>query len=553
MIAHTNSLLWVTVLIIFLGLVFALVLLWFFNLLTRLLSVLKFTLTAIFLKRLLLPGVLILTAYFLRLTGAYLIKSFAGIFSPYLDAFLSFGVIFFLLRLVDGLILVAFLRQKKPFPLPSVLHGFILALLYVIAIFIILKSQLKINITPFLATSALLTAILGLAFQGVLSNVMAGLSLNFSKAFQRGDWVQIGQLEGVVEEMNWRETVLLDRASNLVILPNSLVAAEKIINFSRPTKASALILEVKAGYENKPALVLNELKAAAKELSEVLSHPEPQALVAGYDHFGLIYWLKFWVKDFSRKNLILSEVARRVWYKLQRRGVKIPFPLTESLQEALARPKLEKPEAARKEEATKLSYLLNSNLWRDEPGDRAEKLIMNHEDLQELAARLKKESYTQGEILFRQGEKGDCCFVVGQGKLRVEIIYEEKEKKYLKELEIGAGGVVGEMSLFTGMPRTATVVVAEDAELLRITAEDFAYLLKKHPEMEEGLAEMISLRNQQNLDFLRKVQDISAQDIESAVNSSSIRARFRQLLAAIKEASDESWESSSKRGPQKIS
>ncbi len=290
--------------------------------------------------------------------------------------------------------------------MPSVLHGFILALLYVIAIFIILKSQLKINITPFLATSALLTAILGLAFQGVLSNVMAGLSLNFSKAFQRGDWVQIGQLEGVVEEMNWRETVLLDRASNLVILPNSLVAAEKIINFSRPTKASALILEVKAGYENKPALVLNELKAAAKELSEVLSHPEPQALVAGYDHFGLIYWLKFWVKDFSRKNLILSEVARRVWYKLQRRGVKIPFPLTESLQEALARPKLEKPEAARKEEATKLSYLLNSNLWRDEPGDRAEKLIMNHEDLQELAARLKKESYTQGEILFRQGEKG---------------------------------------------------------------------------------------------------------------------------------------------------
>ena len=55
--------------------------------------------------------------------------------------------------------------------MPGVLHGFILAVIYLALVFMILKGILGINITPFLATSAILTAVLGLALQGVLGNI----------------------------------------------------------------------------------------------------------------------------------------------------------------------------------------------------------------------------------------------------------------------------------------------------------------------------------------------------------------------------------------------
>ncbi|MGQ9471251.1 MAG: cyclic nucleotide-binding domain-containing protein [Candidatus Aminicenantales bacterium] len=531
---------WLTGLLVLVGLLVFLSFYWLFNGLAKFMRAFRFNIIALILRRLILPLSLILMVYFWQLLGPIVLKSFPAILNRFIQACFSFFLIFFFVRLIDALALVFYQRKKKPFPLPAVLHGFLLALVYITAFFIILRTRLDVNITPFLATSALLTAILGLAFQGVLSNIMAGLSLNFSRAFSRGDWVQVGSFEGVVEEMNWRETVLIDRASNLVILPNSFVAAEKVINFSRPTRNSALILEVKVNFENNPSLVLGTLLEAAKEIPEVLVEPEPQAFVAGYDHLGLSCWLKFWIKDFSRKNLILGEVGKHVWYKLQRQGVKLSLPLAASLREVLKslRPEVI-PGESEAEAEINLVYLLNSNFLRFEAGDKAGELILPLEELRALASRVKRETYNRGEVLFRQGEKGDYCFIVGRGKLRGEIVYQEKGKEYLSEFEVGEGAIVGEMSLLTGLPRTATVVVAAEAELLRITAGEFGRLLRQHPQLADILAEVVSERNRQNQEFLKKVQALSKEDIEKSCNSRSILARLRTLMSILREESSD--------------
>ncbi len=528
--------LWSIGLFVLVGLLMALGYTWLFNLLTKILAALKFHLAAFFFKRLVLPAAFISAAYSWQHVGQWLTPSLAARMGRIFDATLTFFTVVFFLSLVDGIFLVYYRYKRRPFPLPRLLRGFILTIIYIAVFFIILRTQLAVNITPFLATSALLTAIIGLAFQGVLSNVLAGLSLNLTRAFSRGDWVQIGTHEGVVEEMNWRETILLDRATNFVVLPNSLVAAEKIINFSRPDKASALILEIKVGYENKPHLVVNQLLEAAREIPHVLVHPEPQAFMAGYDHLGINYWLKFWVKDFSRKNLILGEVARQVWYKFQRQGIKIPLPFNESFKEMLST--VQPHKALGEVEATiknNVAYLLQSDFLRYEEGEKKGELLLPAEEIMALASKARRENYTRGEVLFRQGEKGDHCFVVAKGRLRGEIIYEDKGKKYVSEFEVGEGGIVGEMSLFTGMPRTATVVVAEEAELLKIVAIDFAWLLGRNAKLAEMMAEIVSQRNQKNQDFLRKIQNLSQEDVEESCSSRSILARLRRLMALIKE------------------
>lgn len=553
MISLFPSSLWSVGLVFLAGLLIFLGLFYFFHLVIRLLAALRWFVVARLLKKIVFPGVAILAISLTKLLSSFLIHPEPLTLFKIFEAALVFFALVFFLQLIDGLIFVIYETRKKAFPLPRVLHGFILAVLYITFFFIVLRSILKVNLTPFLATSALLTAILGLAFQGVLSNVMAGLSLHFSRSFSRGDWVKIGSFEGLIQDMNWRETILLDRYSNLVILPNNVVAAEKIINYSRPDKASALVLEIKVSYDIKPSLVFKKLLEAAGEVSDVLASPRPQAFIAGYDHLGVTYWLKFWIQDFSRKNIILGDVGRQVWYKFQREGIKLSFPLNESLREVLTtfEPKKEAAEVKAEVEAN-MAYLLNSDLLRYPEGDKAGELIIPQEEIRTLALRVKREHYSQGEILFRQGEKGDFCFLVAKGKLRGEILCEEKGKSYISEFEVNEGEIVGEMSLFTGLPRTATVFVAEEAELIRITAADFAQLLEKHPGLSEVIAEIVSERTRKIQDFLRKVQYLSSQEIEMSCSSSSIIERFRQLISLVKEG-EEARKKKKIIMPQKIS
>ncbi len=199
-----------------------------------------------------------------------------------------------------------------------------------------------------------------------------------------------------------------------------------------------------------------------------------------------------------------------------------------------------------------ITYLLNSDFLRYPEGDKAGELIIPEEEIMALASRVKREHYSRGEVLFRQGEKGDFCFLVAKGKLRGEILCEEKGKPYISEFEINEGEIVGEMSLFTGLPRTATVFVEEEAELIKITARDFARLLEKHPGISEVIAAVVSERARKNQDFLRKVQYLSSQEIEMSCNSSSIIERFRKLISLVKEG-EEARKKKKIILPQKIS
>ena len=488
-----------------------------------------------FLGRISFPAFCLGVALILWLPSFREAFSFRPRFAAYAEAAVIFFAVILLIRIIDASLLYRYQRRRLHFPLPDVLHGFILIVLYLTIFFIVLRGILGINITPLLATSAIFTAIIGLAFQGVLSNVLAGISLNLTKSLSRGDWVKIGPHEGVVMEMNWRETLIFDRASNLIVIPNSTVAAEMIVNFSRPEKATALTIPIKVSYTAPPALVLEELRSAAREVPEVLTTPVPQAYILSYDDFGISYLLKFWVTDFSRKYAIVADVARHIWYKFKRSNIEIPVSVADQVREVLGAVREEKRVAAQEEEKDKnYADLLRSSLLRFQEGERAGELIVPEEGLRQLAGLVHRQRYTKGEVLFRQGERGESCFLVASGEIKGEIVYEEKGKRYAKEFRVGPGGIFGEMSLFTGMPRTATGTIDKDAELLEIRAADFAFLLNEYPGVAEVIADLVSERNRKNEAFLRQIKELSAADIDSSVNKQSILARLKRLILSFR-------------------
>jgi len=86
------------------------------------------------------------------------------------------------------------------------------------------------------------------------------------------------------------------------------------------------------------------------------------------------------------------------------------------------------------------------------------------------------------------------------------------------------------MSLFTGMPRTATGIVEEESELLEINAENFALLLEKNPELAEIIAEIVSLRNKKNQEFLKKIKELSEKDIKRSCSKRSVLKWLRDIV-----------------------
>ena len=157
-------------------------------------------------------------------------------------------------------------------------------------------------------------------------------------------------------------------------------------------------------------------------------------------------------------------------------------------------------------------------------------LLLSEKELKTLAESVDRHRFAPGEIIFKQGDKGESCFVVAKGKIRGSIEYQEKRKKYKNEFDIEPGGIFGEMSLFTGLPRTATGIVLTEAELLEIKKEAFVGLLSKNPALADVIAEIVSKRNQENQKFLEKIKVLSKEDIEHSVNKNSILKFLTGLL-----------------------
>ena len=487
------------------------------------------------LSRLALPASFILVTLAFTSGAARRLLPVRARFFDLVRAGLVFFAVVFLVCLVDALIQAWFKRRKARYPVPGVLHGFILAVIYLALVFMILKGILGINITPFLATSAILTAVIGLALQGVLSNILAGLSLHFTRSFSRGDWVKIGETEGIVLETNWRETRILDRASNMIVLPNNAVASGTLTNFSQPDPKAAITLPLKVGYEAAPGLVLETLKASAREVPDVVASPAPLAYILGYDDLGVSYLLKYWIQDYHRKYSITTEVGRRVWYKFKRLGIAIPMPVTGQLARVLETVDRDgAAEAAEKAVGRNLVDLLNSSFLRHQEGDLAGQALLTDAEARELASLARRVEFTPGETLFRQGEKGEACYVVARGKVKGRVTAEEDGKSFSSEFHTGPGGIVGEMSLFTGMPRTATITVEEESELLEIGAAAFVEILARNPGLAEAVAEIVSLRNRNNLESLRKVKELSAADLEAGSSKKTVLEYLRKLVGLFK-------------------
>ena len=226
--------------------------------------------------------------------------------------------------LIVDLMLVGWLKRPPP---PRILRDFVTIALALTVFLAALRGMLGLNLSSLLATSAMISVVLGLALQDTLGSFFAGMALQMEAPLAIGDNVQIGDAQGTVVQVSWRTVRILNLDRDEVTFPNSLVTRSTLINFSRPALAHLCAVEVHVPYRHPPSLVIATLTEAMQGIPGVLEDPPCHALVWSYAESAVLYRARYHIGDFRRINYIHSDVGARVWYALRRVGIEQVYPM----------------------------------------------------------------------------------------------------------------------------------------------------------------------------------------------------------------------------------
>lgn len=400
-------------------------------------------------------------------------------------------------------------------PLPAIIRDILQGVVYA-GVTVVTLRAVGVDTGSLLTTSALLTAVVGLSLQDTLGNVFAGLAIQAQRPFDIGDWIQLndgGPIVGRVVEINWRATRVITRDDVELIVPNASLAKAPIANYSKPTSLVRRNLYFQGPYGVPPGQVMAAIAEGLHDLPHVEADPAPNALVASFDDSGIRYWVRYYTRDFQRCEVTDAEVRARIWYALDRHGISIPFPIR-TVRMDMVDPAQER---ARGYE-TRSAALAAVDLFKALP----------EAALTQLASASEIRRFTAGELILRQGERGDELFVIERGD--VSILYTApREARPTVLAELTRGDFFGEMGLMTGEERTASVRADTECELVVVNKDAFAPVLDHHPELAEQISRLLVARQDKLADHLESLPPSRRAEAED--RSSQLLGKIRDFFS----------------------
>lgn len=192
--------------------------------------------------------------------------------------------------------------------------GGIRAALWIVTTLIV-ADQLGIPVTSLVALLSVFSLAVSLAVQNVLSNIAGGIVLLLNKPFKEGDFVETSSGTGEVQDITLNYTFLETTDGLRVVVPNSTLSADRIINYTTLGKRRVTVT-VSASYDAPTAQVRQACLNAVKNTRLVLDDPAPEVLVSNYGQSSIEYLVRVWCKSDDYGDVL--------------------YPLREHLREAFA-------------------------------------------------------------------------------------------------------------------------------------------------------------------------------------------------------------------------
>ena len=205
-------------------------------------------------------------------------------------------------------------------------HGLIKSVVRVVLYLLlglILAGSLGIDVTSVVALASVLTLAVSLSVQNLLTNVLGGFTLLYTKPFASGDYVEVAGKGGTVQEISMTYTKLATPDNKIISIPNASVVAGDIINYS-VAGVRRVDVAVQATYSEPSQKVIDALVQAGT-VDKVLLDPAPFAGIDGYHDSCISYTLRVWTKAEDYWDVFFA-VNQNVKNVMDAQNIKMAYP-----------------------------------------------------------------------------------------------------------------------------------------------------------------------------------------------------------------------------------
>lgn len=205
------------------------------------------------------------------------------------------------------------------------------------AVIISMVPKLKALAITLFAGAGIMVVIIGLAAQQAFSNIIAGIFIILSKPFRVGDRIKVGSLEyGIVEDITLRHTVIVNFENKRIIIPNSVVSNETIMNDTIDDPKVCRFIEVGISYDSDIDLAMRIIREEAMKHPLCLDNRSPEQIADGMPKVN-VRLISFgdssvnlkafvWTHDSAAAFQMHSDINIAIKKRFDAEGVEIPYP-----------------------------------------------------------------------------------------------------------------------------------------------------------------------------------------------------------------------------------
>ena len=238
-------------------------------------------------------------------------------------------IIFLITKLILVLIKKTLFRKRKINEFDKgnayALFQIIRYVIWVIAVGLVLET-IGIKVTVLIAGSAALLVGIGLGLQQTFNDVLSGIILLSEKSIKIDDILEIDGDIVKMQSIGLRTSKGLNTDDISIIIPNSLITTNKVINWSHQTKKTRFKIDVGVAYGSDVDLVIKTLEDSAFEHPDTSDRELTEARLVNFGNSSLDFQVLFFSKNIFRINKVKSDIRRIINKKFIENNISIPFP-----------------------------------------------------------------------------------------------------------------------------------------------------------------------------------------------------------------------------------
>jgi potassium-dependent mechanosensitive channel len=347
---------------------------------------------------------------------------------------------------------------------------------------------------------------IGFGLQDLTKNLVSGLTLLLEGKLQVGDYIEFDGLSGYIKEISMRSTIVRTFDGGDVVIPNSSLVGNQVLNWSYKNFRGKLHLPISAAYDSDPIMVTETLLNSAYMEPSVLYDPPPRVIFKGFGESALNFELWVWVSQIDTGISVRSALNYIIEYNFRQAGIKMPFPQRELwLQnlEALA-PKSD----AEVQPGARSTALTTPKVAPPVSIRRVLKDVVYFQKTSDLHLRGiieagYRKALADAEALFQEEEMAEAVYIVLSGSIDVvSVRLNQLVKTY------HAGEFFGEAPIMLKVPYIATGRAVGETSVFVIPKGNFEKLLNTCPALAETFAQEVSKAEEEYAGLRQQLQDL---------------------------------------------